>query len=448
MMHGQSERRSKIIKGISLYLLAFVILVSSSFVPVVESFTINLPQPNGLSRQKLLDLARRRYHTNDNDIPMKDRVVVITGAAGGIGNELCQIIYSLGATVLALDRNLEGLDQLQQQLLLLRDDDDDEKKRLWTWEIHQEDLNSVSKVADEIKVQFPKIDVLVNNAGLAYNPPSMDPTVTGPTSAHGKDLAFTVNYLSHVLLTEKLLPNLMQGNNNNGRVVHITSSFHWKVDGTELIPSVSCWNKEEEEMKNYEDWLEPMAYQSDPNLQSPKHYQRSYANTKLAQLWHSRAIPCSSVCACPTWAATSIAGEKGSAKEFLNQYAFPVSNVGPGITSSINAILRTDEELNEALHTTTTNNNNNNNLQKCFVANSRIIEYIWGLDTWLTSDFVTNVLGLRDTITDICSAILLLGQRYTYEEFIIQKSSPESYMDKDKIKKFHQWSQKEIQPYM
>ena len=41
----------------------------------------------------------------------------------------------------------------------------------------------------------------------------------------------------------------------------------------------------------------------------------------------------------------SIAGEGG--RSFLETFAFPVSPYGPGVTSSINAILRTDEELKE-----------------------------------------------------------------------------------------------------
>merc|ERR1719162_436368 len=91
-------------------------------------------------------------------------------------------------------------------------------------------------------------------------------------SAQGKDFAFTVNYLSHFLLTEKLLQSL----SNGGRIVHVTSTFHWQVDGSELLP-------------DRENGM-PIAYQSDPTLQSPKHLERSYANTKLAQIWHSRSI--------------------------------------------------------------------------------------------------------------------------------------------------------------
>ena len=242
-------------------------------------------------------------------------------------------------------------------------------------------------------------------------------------SAHGKDLAFTVNYLSHFLLTEKLLQNL----SNGGRVVHVTSTYHWKVDGSELLPAP-------------EDGI-PIAYQSDPNKQSPKHVERSYANTKLAQLWHSRSIAgilpnggCSSVCACPTWAATGIAGEEG--KDFLEKYAFSISDCGPGITSAINAMLRTDSELGDAL-----------NDGKSFVANSRILEYLVGR-TLLASEFITRTLGWRDALTDFLSIILLLCQKYTHEDFIIQQTSPESFGDKQKREQFYQWSKEEIKRWL
>jgi hypothetical protein len=68
----------------------------------------------------------------------------------------------------------------------------------------------------------------------------------------------------------------------------MTSSYHWKGDGSELVPiTIGLRGKE------------PLAYQSDPFLMSDKHIARSYANTKLAQIWHSRSIKdCESVCAC------------------------------------------------------------------------------------------------------------------------------------------------------
>ena len=396
--------------NLSLLFTCFAVFCLS-LIPRTKSFLV--PQPVGLSQKKIIELARNRFQKRgDDDIPMDGKVVVITGAAGGIGNELCRVVHSLGATVVALDRDMNGLQHLQKSL--------EGGERFLPFRTHHEDLNSVAGVANEIKSRFLNIDVLINNAGLAY-PQELTAGLPQMISANGKDLAFTVNYLSHFLLTEILLDNL---SNAHGRVVHMTSTFHWKVDGSELLPSP--------------DGSDPIAFRSDPSEQCSKHVERSYANTKLAQIWYSRSIQtpnCSSVCACPTWAATGIAGEAG--RDFLRTYAFPVSNCGPGITSAINAILRTDAELGDAL-----------NNGRSFVANSRILEYLGGKETLLTSHFTTNILGFRDALADVLAVVLLIGQRYTYRDFIIQQTSPESFDDEDKRKAFYQWSRKEVQPWL
>ncbi len=394
-------------KALSFTLVSGVFFLS--IVPTVRSFFV--PQPSGLTQQNIVELAKRRDGKDKcDDIPMDGKHIVITGAAGGIGSELCGALHSLGGTVIAIDRNERGLSDLQRSL-----GGNGNGKRLFTFTAHQEDLSSVASVAKKIKSSFPKIDVLINNAGLTY-PRDSIPGSPGLLSAHGKDLSFTVNYLSHVLLTEVLLDNL---SNANGRIVHVTSTFHWKVDGNELMPP--------------EDGSDPIALRSKPEDQSPEHVTRSYANSKLAQILYSRSIQspnCKSVCACPTWAATGIAGE--GARDFLGRYAFPISNQGPGVTSVLNAILRTDDELGDALGN-----------GRSFVANSRILEYLWGLDFWLTK-----LPGsLRDIVSDIISIILLLGQRYTHDEFIIQKTSPESFNDEGKMKAFYDWSVKEVQPW-
>jgi NAD(P)-dependent dehydrogenase (short-subunit alcohol dehydrogenase family) len=366
---------------------------------------------------------------------MKGMVAVITGAAGGIGGELSKVVHRLGGTVVALDRNSTGLEVLQKSLIQERSDgnvvndkadskgcqtpSESAKDRVVILPTNHEDLASVKKSSEIIISKFGRIDLLVNNAGLSYtNNRSM-------VSAHGRDLAFTVNYLSHFLLTELLLKRL----SNGGRIVHVTSTFHWMVDGSELLP-------------NGENGV-PMAYQSNPQLQSPKHVERSYANTKLAQIWHSRSIAkahkgarCSSVCACPTWASTGIAGE--GARSFLDKYAFAVSDCGPGVTSAINAMLRTDEELGDALDE-----------GRSFVANSKILDYISivvrGL---LTSKFVSKIRGCRDFLAGILSAILLVGQKYTYRDFILQETSPESFEDEEKRDQFYKWSKEEVKTWL
>ena len=387
-----------------------------------KTFGVSLQEPAGLPTHLVETLARNRYAANKGDAgdmtipPMQGRVAVITGAAGGIGRELSKVVYSLGATVVALDRNVTGLDLLR--LDLEGNDVEDERSRVLCLATNHEDLSSVSSSADAIKSTYPTIDLLVCNAGLTYR----DDCVPGEDrmkSKQGYDLAFTVNYLSHFLLAEKLMPCLSSAS-PSGRIVHLTSSFHWKVDGSEIIPIDNGMNG-------------PMAYQSDPSLMSTKHIERSYANTKLAQIWHSRTTEgygVGSVCACPTWAGTGIAGE--GSRDFLRKYAFDVS--GPGIASTLNAMLRSDEELGDAL-----------NNGKSIVANSRVIEYIPFKEMWAMNWFP---LGLRDIMAEVSALVLLLGQRYTFEKFIIQRSSPESYECRDGMESLRRWSLKEVEPWL
>lgn len=383
----------------------------------------SIPQPTGLSPELIASLARERYDSVDGRRPMQGKVAVITGAAGGIGRELSRVIYDLGGTVVAMDRNETGLNSLLRDL---RDDDDEREAtspRIICLPTRHEDLESVAMSAEEIKIRFDRLDLLVNNAGLTYPPAECVPGQERMKSKHGYDLAFTVNYLSHFLLVEKLVPRL-QASTTGGRIVHLTSTYHFKVDGSELIPGL---DSDVIQMHG------PLAYQSNPTLMSEKHVERSYANTKLAQIWHSRSISgCSSVCACPTWAGTGIAGEDN--REFLERFAFPVA--GAGIASALNAMFRSDDELGDALLKD----------GQSIVANSRILEYLPLKNLWM-SDWVTKQ-GWRDGIVDLAGLVLLLGQRFTFEEFVVQRSSPESYNNKHRRDALYEWSLKEVEPWL
>ena len=130
----------------------------------------------------------------------------------------------------------------------------------------------------------------------------------------------------------------------------------------------------------------------------------------------------------PTWVATGIAGE--SNRSFLQNFAFPVQ--GAGITSALNAIFRPNTHLVDAL----------NNGQS-YVANSRILEYIPFKNTWSSSW----LKEYRDDIVDLGGLILLLGQRFTYEDFIVQRTSEESCNEVGR-RAFYEWSLKEVQPWL
>eukprot|EP00984_Skeletonema_dohrnii_P009043 scaffold3396_cov95-Skeletonema_dohrnii-CCMP3373.AAC.5 len=417
-------------------ILEVLLLISS--IPKSGAFGLGNAPP-GLCHADIVQLLKRNpYSQGNNDSngrdinPLKGSTAVVTGAAGGIGGEIAKIIHRLGGTVVALDRDVAGLEKLKDTL------DDEERSRgdlisnesrVWVLPTQHQDLDSVSHSANQIIDRFDRIDFLVNNAGLTYR----DDFICGDErmkATNGQDLLFTVNYLSHFLLTEKLLPNLSRA---KGRVVHLTSTYHWKVDGSEIIPGNA---------------KRPQAYEFDPSSQSPKHIERSYGNSKLAQIYHSRSIhmhapDCDSVCACPTWAATGIGGE--DARDFLSMMAFPIQGsnegetattkieeirYGPGITSAINAMFRPREELGDAL-----------NCGRSFVANSRTLEFFVFRNSLLRWPI------WRDGLTDLLGLLLLLGQRITYEDFIIQETSPES-QDEEKRSQLYNWSRKEVQEWL
>ena len=81
------------------------------------------------------------------------KVVLITGAAGGIGRGLCDAFLAWNATVLALDRDsgaLAGMDE-----------------RLKTAAVDLTDLDATKAVIDGLVAVSGPVDILVNNAGAA-----------------------------------------------------------------------------------------------------------------------------------------------------------------------------------------------------------------------------------------------------------------------------------------
>jgi 2-hydroxycyclohexanecarboxyl-CoA dehydrogenase len=89
---------------------------------------------------------------------LRDKVVIITGAAGGIGRSLCQRFCEEGAHVVGLDLEGAGLEALQNGLLQYAD-------HLTTHELDIVDHAAVLAVIAKLHTELKRIDVLINNAG-------------------------------------------------------------------------------------------------------------------------------------------------------------------------------------------------------------------------------------------------------------------------------------------
>lgn len=76
------------------------------------------------------------------------------------------------------------------------------------------DLTDVLKMAAEVNEKLPKLDVLINNAGIY--------TTASPTTKDGLDVRFVVNYLAPYELTNALLPLLKKS--DKARIVNLSSA--------------------------------------------------------------------------------------------------------------------------------------------------------------------------------------------------------------------------------
>lgn len=137
---------------------------------------------------------------------MKDpkRIVVITGAAGGIGRALTRLFADDGATVVAIDLPASGVDQVVAGL--------GDTHTSYTCDVSNE--SDVIRMFQDIEARFGRVDVLVNNAALG---PTMTPTVE--TDLNGFQMALRVNLLGPFALSREAAKCMVRG----GAIVNIAS---------------------------------------------------------------------------------------------------------------------------------------------------------------------------------------------------------------------------------
>ncbi|MFF3763965.1 SDR family NAD(P)-dependent oxidoreductase [Streptomyces sp. NPDC001922] len=145
---------------------------------------------------------------------LSGRTVLVTGATSGIGHQTARLLAERGATVLLHGRTAEEAHAAVDRLVTLSDVP---AERLCAHGADFSRLKEVEQLAARVMTEHPRLDVLVNNAGMA--PPEQH-TVT----ADGNEIAFQVNFLAHYLLTRLLEPALTS--DSGGRVVNVSSALH------------------------------------------------------------------------------------------------------------------------------------------------------------------------------------------------------------------------------
>ena len=137
-------------------------------------------------------------------ISFKNKNILITGASGGIGNELVKKYLSLGGNVLGSGTKTEKLDELKKQYPSIR-----------VKKFDMAEHSRIEEFIDNVSLELGGLDILVNNAGM-----NMDNLSLRMKEEEWKKV-IDVNLTSTFLLSKYAIKKMLK--NKFGRVVNITS---------------------------------------------------------------------------------------------------------------------------------------------------------------------------------------------------------------------------------
>ncbi len=132
-------------------------------------------------------------------LPLQNRVVVITGAAGGLGRVLALGCAALGATVVLHGRVLRKLEAVYDEIVARGDPE----PSLLALDLNQATADDFANVATALQTQYGRVDAIVHTAVMLG--------ALGPIEHQGFDqwqATLRVNLLAPFGLTRALLPLL------------------------------------------------------------------------------------------------------------------------------------------------------------------------------------------------------------------------------------------------
>lgn len=135
------------------------------------------------------------------------KIVVVTGASKGLGRAMALGFAEAGADVVVASRRIEGCEAVAEQIRALG-------RQALAVSCHVGDWDQCDALMAATVAQFGRVDVLINNAGIAPVPPSLD----GVTSALF-DKTIAVNLKGPLRLTARAAEHMPPG----GAIINISS---------------------------------------------------------------------------------------------------------------------------------------------------------------------------------------------------------------------------------
>jgi len=142
---------------------------------------------------------------------MSGKTCIVTGANTGIGMETAAALVDKGATVVLACRDADKAESARREIAARGG-----RGSAVTMPLDLASQRSIRDFARDFQHRYPRLDVLVNNAGVMPGKRSL--------SADGFEMIFGVNHLGPYLLTRLLLDSLKR--TGPSRIVVVASAMH------------------------------------------------------------------------------------------------------------------------------------------------------------------------------------------------------------------------------
>ncbi len=153
----------------------------------------------------------------ENLFSLEGKVVLFTGATGGIGSELCKGLAGSGATVALCDIDLQRLEELKNAI-------EAEGGKASAHLINVLEKDSIDSCVEEVGTKYGQIDVLVNCAGVNKREGILD------VEEDTYDRIMDIN-LKGAFLTSQAVGHYMR-KQNRGSIINIAShNTGWVLGG-------------------------------------------------------------------------------------------------------------------------------------------------------------------------------------------------------------------------
>ncbi|MCG7595191.1 SDR family oxidoreductase [Mycobacterium sp. PSTR-4-N] len=166
-----------------------------------------------------------QYRPDREIVDLAGKRILLTGASSGIGEAAAEKLARRGATVIAVARRQELLDELVTRITVAGG-----SARAHACDLS--DLDAIDALVDTVDAEFGGVDILVNNAGRSIRRPLEESLERW----HDVERTMTLNYYGPMRLIRGLAPGMLE--QGDGHIINVST---WGVK-TESPPLFGAYN--------------------------------------------------------------------------------------------------------------------------------------------------------------------------------------------------------------